>query len=106
MPMETRKSSRDKTSVENLELSTGLSSNICNSGLQEGESGQQVSASAIDNLRIFLESTPPLAKFSEWSPKEVKNSNQSTSNARPAMHCRLKNKFAIPRKIILGPIKK
>ena len=42
MPMETRKSSRDKTSVENLELSTGLSSNICNSGQQEGESGQQV----------------------------------------------------------------
>ena len=41
MPMETRKSSRDKTSDENLELSTGLSSNICNSGQQEGESGQQ-----------------------------------------------------------------
>ena len=52
MPMETRKSSRDKTSVENLELSTGLSSNICNSGLQEGESGQQASVSAIDNERV------------------------------------------------------
>ena len=52
MPMETRKSSRDKTSVENLELSTGLSSNICNSGQQEGESGQQVRVSAIDNERV------------------------------------------------------
>ena len=52
MPIETRKSSRDKTSVENLELSTGLSSNICNSGQQEGESGQQVSASTIDNERV------------------------------------------------------
>ena len=50
--METRKSSRDRTSVENLELSTGLSSNICNSGQQEGESGQQVSVSAIDNERV------------------------------------------------------
>ena len=52
MPMETRKSSRDKTSVENLELSTELSLNICNSGQQEAESGQQVSVSAIDNERV------------------------------------------------------
>ena len=35
-------------------------------------------------LGILFESTPPLAKFSKWSPKEVKDSNQSTSNARPA----------------------
>ena len=57
-------------------------------------------------LGILFESTPPLAKFSKWSPKAVKDSNQSTSNARPAMHCRPKNKFAIPRKIILSSIKK
>ena len=49
-------------------------------------------------LGIHFESTPPLAKFSKWSSKEVKDLNQSTSNARPAMHCRPKNKFAIPRK--------
>lgn len=30
-------------------MSTGLSSNICNSGQQEGESGQQVSVSTINN---------------------------------------------------------
>ena len=38
------------------------------------------------------------SKFSKWSPKEVKDSNQSTSTARPAGHCRPKNKFAIPPK--------
>ena len=48
MPMETRKSSRDKTCDENLELRTGLSSNICNSGQQEGE----VTVSTIDNERV------------------------------------------------------
>ena len=33
-------------------MSTGLSSGICNSGQQEGESGQQVSVSVINNEQV------------------------------------------------------